>query len=619
MQKTRQRLKPPELPPMSDWALKEFYLGSDSAKPGAFTFDAAEYQRGIFDTLSNPEVTKVVIKAASQTCKSQTALVALAYWMVEDPGPMLVLNATHELSQFFSKNRFMRMFTDLPILRGTIGSNKARDGDNTVNYKQVGASTIRFGAASSPVSVSAQAARYAIYDEASREVRNPEGTPLELMEKRQTTFHNRKCLVVSSPAEKGSCVISKEYEKSDKRVYMVPCPYCDESQILKWANVKWATAALDEEPTAQYECPFCNNKWSELEKNDAVKKGYWLATAPENHTVGFWISGLYSSFVTLSELATEFLASKDDPETLKTFVNTRLAEEFENASFSVADIDLHSRLEDYTPDCMPNAGVVLTCGVDVQIDRLECSTWLWGRGDESWLIEHIILNGDPDQPDVWLGLDDLLKKQYKRADGALLRIHTCCVDSGGANTDAVYAYTKNKHRRRVYAIKGKEGNRSIFPPKKSKSTRAVMYMVGVDTAKMSLYNSLLVKQPGAKYVHFPDLIQDQPDYFDQLTREKYRRKFVRGKPTIQWYVPDSGPVEAIDCRAYAHAAKFSIPASYDRLEKVLLRKNQTIIENKNAINEFAAAEKITITAAEEKIKIKKKQPKRRKAWGERFR
>ena len=321
-------------------------------------------------------------------------------------------------------------------------------------------------------------------------------------------------------------------------------------------------------------------------------------------------------------MAAEFLAAKEDEESLRAFVNTRLAEEFENRSYSVSDLDLHARLEDYTPHSLPKDGIVLTLGVDTQPDRLEASVWLWGRGDESWLVEHLVFHGDPDQPDVWLGLDDLLAKRYRREDGVLMRIHSASVDSGGQNTDAVYSYTKRRRRRRVFAIRGMPGNRMVWPIKKSKSKKAEVYNIGVDTSKMNFYHSLLVREPGAKYVHFPDLIQDYPEYFEQLTREKYRKKYVKGKPTIEWYVPDHGRVETFDCRVYAHAAKMSIPVSYDRLEKALHAKSDRIKE-KLSETEAKAAESIqkvegskgnSPEKASRTVNKKKRRPARRSSF-----
>jgi phage terminase large subunit GpA-like protein len=50
---------------------------------------------------------------------------------------------------------------------------------------------------------------------------------------------------------------------------------------------------------------------------------------------------------------------------------------------------------------MPAGGLLLTAGADVQKDRIEVSVWAFGRGKESWLVEHRVLMGDTARDEVW--------------------------------------------------------------------------------------------------------------------------------------------------------------------------------------------------------------------------
>lgn len=45
---------------------------------------------------------------------------------------------------------------------------------------------------------------------------------------------------------------------------------------------------------------------------------------------------------------------------------------------------------------MPAGGLFLTAGADVQKDRMEVDVWAWGRGLESWLVDHVVIEGGPD-------------------------------------------------------------------------------------------------------------------------------------------------------------------------------------------------------------------------------
>ena len=57
---------------------------------------------------------------------------------------------------------------------------------------------------------------------------------------------------------------------------------------------------------------------------------------------------------------------------------------------------------------VPHLGLFLTAGADVQKDRIEVDVWAWGRGLESWLVEHIVIPGGPEDPSAWDKLTALL-------------------------------------------------------------------------------------------------------------------------------------------------------------------------------------------------------------------
>jgi phage terminase large subunit GpA-like protein len=58
-------------------------------------------------------------------------------------------------------------------------------------------------------------------------------------------------------------------------------------------------------------------------------------------------------------------------------------------------------------------------------------------------------------------------------------------------------------------------------------------MIGVDTAKDAIYSKLKVITPGPGYCHFP--IVYQQEFFNQLTSEEVRTRFVRGHPVRYWF------------------------------------------------------------------------------------
>jgi phage terminase large subunit GpA-like protein len=90
---------------------------------------------------------------------------------------------------------------------------------------------------------------------------------------------------------------------------------------------------------------------------------------------------------------------------------------------------LLARREHYGPK-LPAGVAVLTCGVDVQADRLELELVGWGRGEESWSVGYQVLPGDPSAPAVWQSLDELLAQPWAHERGITLPVSACCIDSG---------------------------------------------------------------------------------------------------------------------------------------------------------------------------------------------
>ena len=74
----------------------------------------------------------------------------------------------------------------------------------------------------------------------------------------------------------------------------------------------------------------------------------------------------------------------------------------------------------------------------MSIDRLEVSTWGWGKGEESYFIDHVVLYGDPHQAEVWKQLEIVINQHYEHENGKSLVPVITAVDSGGLHTSEVY-------------------------------------------------------------------------------------------------------------------------------------------------------------------------------------
>src|SRR5690606_7213783 len=92
--------------------------------------------------------------------------------------------------------------------------------------------------------------------------------------------------------------------------------------------------------------------------------------------------------------------------------------------------------------------------------ELGVDVWAWGRGLESWLVDHVVIEGGPDRHDAWDQLTALLDRSWPHENGAHLRIARLAIDTG-YEAPAVYAWSRKVGFAQVAPVKGLEGfNRS---------------------------------------------------------------------------------------------------------------------------------------------------------------
>jgi phage terminase large subunit GpA-like protein len=555
----RRLLAPPPRLRGSEWADERRMLSSEaSAEPGRFNVSRAEYQREWLDCISDPTVEEACWMVAAQTGKTEVMNCMVGYKIDLDPGPMLVLQPTVEMAEMWSKDRLSPMLRDTPALHGKVADPRSRDSGNTLRHKAFTGGHITMVGANSPASLSARPIRDVLADEVDRYPQSAggatkgEGSPLALARKRTATFWNRKVFRWSTPTIKGASEIERDYDASDQRRYYVPCPDCEHKQTLKWSNLQWEN---NDPATAQYACERCGVLIEERHKHWMLSRGEWVAENPGARVRGYHLNALYSPWARWEELVREWLAAKDNPELLKVFVNTVLAETWEERGEKLNAEGIAGRRETYAAEVPMGVGV-LAHGVDVHPDRLESMVRGWGQGEESWLIRHDVLWGDPDKPEVWQDLESLRVREYRHESGAGLYISASCIDSGGNNTEAVYRYVKGKQR--TWAIKGQSqlGKALVGRPSKTNRHGVRVLPLGVDAAKDIIFSRLKKVEAGPRYMHFGANVPDE--YFTQLTAEKLVTRYVKGRAVRVYECPKGTRNEALDLEVYAYAALVSL-------------------------------------------------------------
>lgn len=581
-------LAPPRDLKMSEWADEYRRLSPEaSSEPGRWDTSRAEYARGIMDAISDPNISDIAVMSSAQVGKTELLLNAIGYYIDQDPSPILLLQPTLEMGEAFSKDRLAPMVRDTPCLHGKIKDARKRDSGNTLLHKTFPGGHITIAGSNSPASLASRPIRVVLADEVDRYPvsAGSEGDPISLAKKRTTTFWNRKFVAVSTPTIKGYSRIEMQWEASDQRRFHVPCHHCGHEQHLKWAQVKWAS---DTPGTAEYCCEECGGMWTDAERWRNIRHGHWIATKPFTGTAGFHLNEIYSSWVRLGEMASNFLLAKRTPETLKTWVNTSLGESWEEDAAKADGNALAARAEKWgseeDPDAVPNGVLVVTVGVDVQGDRLEAERVGWGVDEESWSLDHKIFYGDPSSKDVWVELNEYLFTPSRREDGVELPVSATCVDSGGHHTQMVYRFCSGAATRRLYAIKGSSlPGKPVWPKRASKVGAGYnLWYVGTDSAKDVIYSRFKLQLPGPGYCHFPKGRDHQ--YYSQITAEVLRTKFIRGFPVREYFLPGGRRNEALDIRVYAYAALISLNIRWGLVLKAEQQsKSQPVAKSKQAL------------------------------------
>ena len=212
-------LEPPKPLTISSWAAEKRRLSREaSAEPGRWNLDRAPYQRSIMDAISSPGLKRVVLMTSAQIGKTEMLLNTIGYYSEHDPSPIMVVNPTDAMAQAFSKDRLAPMIRDTECLKEIYGMAKSRDTANTILHKQFPGGHITMIGANAPTNLASRPIRILLLDEVDRYPASAgtEGDPVDLADKRTTTFWNRKVVLVSTPTEKGVSRIEKEYLKSSQ-------------------------------------------------------------------------------------------------------------------------------------------------------------------------------------------------------------------------------------------------------------------------------------------------------------------------------------------------------------------------------------------------------------------
>lgn len=468
----RSHARPPPDIFMGDWCEENIYLPRSIGTPfpGPYRMNVMPWVRGWFEAFQSPDNHTVVIKKGAQVAATQTCYCAGAFWVCEDPDPILLVMPAADEVKATVRNRIRPMFRESKTLAEQM---TGEADDMTLTEFRMRLTFWRFVGSNSPSKLASFAHRYLMLDETDKykERIGSEGSVTGLAMKRTRLFWNRKRILTSSPSVAGG-YINRYFLRGDQRVWEVPCPKCGHYQVLRFRQVKFDSSLPPAKAGdgAYYECENKGCKISNADKDLMVARGRWTPTAEAERrgVVSFDMPGIYSSSdeCTFSALAEEFLSVKDNKAELQDFVNSTLGEVWKDQPVvAIGPIQVYSIRDRnrYARGTVPTKErVYLILVADVQASYIVWTVWALGARD-IWLVDHGLASVIEELPDKYDG-------PYTNAAGKESPCQLEAVDSGYRTTE-VYRYCAK--RPRAMPLKGDtgQGTRQTMPVRYQKLDR----------------------------------------------------------------------------------------------------------------------------------------------------
>ena len=548
-------LKPPEEITVSEWAEKYRILDAKTtARPGPWQNSSTPYLKGLMDEFNNYETEEIIFVKPTQVGGTEAILNMIGYVIDEDPSPAMIVYPTDELAESISKNRVKPMIQNSQTL-----SSRYLENSSSLLELQFNDMYLTLVGSNSPSGLASKPIKYLFLDETDKYpgASKKEADPVSLAKERTKTFHNKKIVLASTPTLKNNHIWRAKEEADIEKHYLMPCPHCGQKIEFKFSNLRFpddkTMSYVDRAEYARYVCQECGAIITDQQKYTMLQQGSWEIVEHKTKFAGkvvFWLNTLYSPFVRFADVAKEFLLSKDDSEKFQNFVNSWLAEPWEDTNLKT-NADLVLERQTSTPEfVVPEWAKFLTGGVDVQENCLYLSIRAFGDRITSQNIYH-------QQVFSFSDVERIMNLSYRKPNGEEFIVALCLIDSG-YDADSTYDFCANNSDWAV-PVKGASNpmmtHYKISKVNKSDSRAYGMQLVIVDTGK---YKDMIAGRMRKKNGQGSWMVYKGCDreYAEQVTAEhKINVKTNNGKTKKEWQLKTShADNHYLDTEVYCLAA-----------------------------------------------------------------
>jgi phage terminase large subunit GpA-like protein len=585
-------LKTPEPLTLDQWAERHFYLSAESSQ-GEKRWESYPFQRAMLCAMGDDDIEEVDVKKSARVGYTKMLLASIGYDAHHKRRNQCLWQPTDGDSDEFCKAELEPMLRDVRAMASVFPKFMAKSKSNTLNMKKFLGSLLYLKGGTSAGNfrrMTLQSAKLDEFDGFDQKIEKS-ADPFTLAHKRLEGATYPKMICGTTPRIKGLSHIEKRESAAVARLkFHINCPHCGVEHPLLWGGKDYAHGfkweSHDPEGTVHHICPHCRESIAQSDYLRLWFGGEWVSDCGNyrcKHAPGYqWTDGkgeplirpprhvafhvwtAYSPQTTWVAIVRQFLecvsAKKaGDAAPLEGFVNETLGETWEEEVDKSDTHALMSRAEDYPMRRVPVGGLQLCAGVDVQDKRWEVTVWAFGRGEEMWMVDYQVIDGNPADEREWEErLHPYLQTAFVHQHGAPMKIAATAIDTGGHYTHQCYNFCRIHAGHKYFAIKGdsQEGK----PIKGRNSAQDVnwrgkiikrgvkLWMVGTDTAKDLIFGRLKVTQPGPGYVHFSKHLP--VEWFNGLTAEVRRTIKTASGVKYRW-VKTAARNEPLDTTVYA--------------------------------------------------------------------
>ena len=424
---------------VSQWAERYRILDESSNFSGQWSNDITPYLVGIMDAFNDPYIQEINFCKPTQVGGTEAMLNMLGWIIMDSPSPTMIVYPTDDLAKDISNDRIKPSLTKTPEIKERFYEHSSKE----LNLKFRGMKLYLRGSGS-PGKLASKSIKYLFFDEIDKMdgASKKEASPYNLAKERTRTFaYSKKIYTCSTPTLKTNYVWQIHEEADEQRHFFVPCPHCGEYITFAFKQIHFTSGEegmtnAERAKDAVYVCQECGCEITDKDKIKMLRQGEWRdvkgTCVGKPRKVSYWLNALYSRFLSWAEIVKEFLDSKDDPEKLQNFVNSWLAEPWEDTKLKTSADTVMERQTERPEFVVPKWTKFLTAGVDVQETTLFWTIRAWGN----YLTSQNIAHG---QALSFHDIEQIMNTPYFTEDGEQFIVALCLIDSG-YEADSTYEF-----------------------------------------------------------------------------------------------------------------------------------------------------------------------------------